>query len=300
MLNAKGLRRIEQTSLFNTRVPQGTFRGVNKSYSRPKQQMNAFRSDARSFLRIPRTPAVQPQRIQNRPGPTIRLRQGQLTVTKTQQQFRNKPIPRNPNKRIRVNRTGISVTTINNVAKVRHHKMVVDDEEEEDSAAASEDDLERLTVEDVVGRSSVPPSGRPFRPSGSRAAAMPTGRIRQRLDVNPRPSASRPAVLTEPVEGASVLVSNLHPQVTESDMRDLFQDIGPMQDARLVSTGTALVTFFRRATAIRACDTYHGRLLDGQPMNLILLTVGTSQSRSHGQAQPGPSASSSFFASKYL
>lgn len=260
--------------------------------------MNAFRSDARSFLRIPRTPAVQPQRIQNRPGPTIRLRQGQLTVTKTQQQFRNKrpvledelsdeecPIPRNPNKRIRVNRTGISVTTINNVAKVRHHKMVVDDEEEEeeeDSAAASEDDLERLTVEDVVGRSSVPPSGRPFRPSGSRAAAMPTGRIRQRLDVNPRPSASRPAVLTEPVEGASVLVSNLHPQVTESDMRDLFQDIGPMQDARLVSTGTALVTFFRRATAIRACDTYHGRLLDGQPMNLILLTVGTSQSRSHG------------------
>ncbi|XP_064478223.1 polymerase delta-interacting protein 3-like isoform X1 [Ornithodoros turicata] len=338
VLNAKGLRRQTQSSFFNARTPAKRFGGVTKAY-RAQQQTgrNAFRGDARAFInaaRAAKAPAkVQQSRFQTGVQPNIQIRQGLLTVTKKRQLFNKRlqvnqgdlsdeeqPIPQNPNKRIRVNRTGISVTTVNNVAKIRRHNMVVDNDS---YTSEDEDDLERLTLEDVIGRSPLA-SDRLFRPSGSRVPVSklpnlerfqkptpmmieetdgrtskmaPVSRIQHRLDVNPVPSSSRPAMLTEPAEGASVLVSNLHPQVTESDIRDLFQDIGPMQEARLVSTGTALATFYRRATAIRACDTYHGRLLDGQPMNLTLLTVGTTASSSQRPAQANMS---SYFASKYL
>uniref|UniRef100_A0A2R5LHL0 Putative dna polymerase delta n=1 Tax=Ornithodoros turicata TaxID=34597 RepID=A0A2R5LHL0_9ACAR len=311
VLNAKGLRRQTQSSFFNARTPAKRFGGVTKAY-RAQQQTgrNAFRGDARAFInaaRAAKAPAkVQQSRFQTGVQPNIQIRQGLLTVTKKRQLFNKRlqlnqgdlsdeeqPIPQNPNKRIRVNRTGISVTTVNNVAKIRRHNMVVDNDS---YTSEDEDDLERLTLEDVIGRSPLA-SDRLFRPSGSRVPMAPVSRIQHRLDVNPVPSSSRPAMLTEPAEGASVLVSNLHPQVTESDIRDLFQDIGPMQEARLVSTGTALATFYRRATAIRACDTYHGRLLDGQPMNLTLLTVGTTASSSQRPAQANMS---SYFASKYL
>lgn len=46
--------------------------------------------------------------------------------------------------------------------------------------------------------------------------------------------------------------------------QDLFQDIGPMQDARMVAVGTALATFHRQSDAVKAFKAYHGRLLDGE------------------------------------
>uniref|UniRef100_A0A131XLR4 Putative dna polymerase delta n=1 Tax=Hyalomma excavatum TaxID=257692 RepID=A0A131XLR4_9ACAR len=150
--------------------------------------------------------------------------------------------------------------------------------EEED-----DDDLERLTLDNILGRS-------PFRAAQAAVAAATAAslgrspratsslsRIQHRLDGGGlgSPSARSPS---DPLPGCSVLVANLHPQVTESDIRDLFQYIGPMHDARMVAVGTALATFHRQSDAKKAFKAYNGRMLDGQPMNLTVLTLDVLQS----------------------
>uniref|UniRef100_A0A224YW54 Polymerase delta interacting protein 3 n=1 Tax=Rhipicephalus zambeziensis TaxID=60191 RepID=A0A224YW54_9ACAR len=146
-----------------------------------------------------------------------------------------------------------------------------------------DDDLERLTLDNILGRS-------PFRAATAAAAAATAAsltrspratsslsRIQHRLDGGglASPAARSPS---DPMPGCSVLVANLHPQVTESDIRDLFQYIGPMHDARMVAVGTALATFHRQSDAMKAFKAYNGRMLDGQPMNLTVLTLDFLQS----------------------
>ncbi|XP_037522238.1 uncharacterized protein LOC119399506 isoform X2 [Rhipicephalus sanguineus] len=146
-----------------------------------------------------------------------------------------------------------------------------------------DDDLERLTLDNILGRS-------PYRAATMAAAAATAAslgrspratsslsRIQHRLDGGglASPTARSPS---DPLPGCSVLVANLHPQVTESDIRDLFQYIGPMHDARMVAVGTALATFHRQSDAKKAFKAYNGRMLDGQPMNLTVLTLDVLQS----------------------
>ncbi|KAL3209074.1 hypothetical protein MRX96_038368 [Rhipicephalus microplus] len=174
-------------------------------------------------------------------------------------------IPLARNKRIQVNPHGISVTTANQFVS------------EED------DDLERLTLDNVLGRS-------PFRAATAAVAAATAAalsrspratsslsRIQHRLDGGGLASPAARST-SDPMPGCSVLVANLHPQVTESDIRDLFQYIGPMHDARMVAVGTALATFHRQSDAMKAFKAYNGRMLDGQPMNLTVLTLDFLQS----------------------
>ncbi|XP_037571581.1 uncharacterized protein LOC119453598 isoform X3 [Dermacentor silvarum] len=165
------------------------------------------------------------------------------------------------------------------------------------SALEEDDDLERLTLDDVLGRS---PLGTTTAAAAAAAAAAArlyrTGtaslvarspratlvqsslsRIQHRLDGGGLGSPARRSP-ADPLPGCSVLVANLHPQVTESDIRDLFQDIGPMHDARMVAVGTALATFHRQSDAMKAFKAYNGRMLDGQPMNLTVLTLDVLQS----------------------
>lgn len=164
-------------------------------------------------------------------------------------------------------------------------------------ALEEDDDLERLTLDDVLGRS---PLGTTTAAAAAAAAAAArlyrTGtaslvarspratlvqsslsRIQHRLDGGGLGSPARRSP-ADPLPGCSVLVANLHPQVTESDIRDLFQDIGPMHDARMVAVGTALATFHRQSDAMKAFKAYNGRMLDGQPMNLTVLTLDVLQS----------------------
>lgn len=157
----------------------------------------------------------------------------------------------------------------------------MDEEEEED------DDLERLTLDDVLGRPSAAGPARLYQSatSGLRSSPRSTpraptslSRIQHRLDGGGLGTSAGRRSPSDPLQGVSVLVANLHPQVTEGDIRDLFQDIGPMHDARMVAVGTALATFQRQADAMKAYKAYNGRLLDGQPMNLTVLTLGMLQS----------------------
>lgn len=67
-------------------------------------------------------------------------------------------------------------------------------------------------------------------------------------------------------QGASVLVSNLIPTITQSEIIGLFADIGDMSAVNMVNQTTALVTYRNSADAVRAVKVYHNRLLDGKPM----------------------------------
>lgn len=67
-------------------------------------------------------------------------------------------------------------------------------------------------------------------------------------------------------QGASVLVSNLIPSITQSEIIGLFADIGDMSAVNMINQTTALVTYRNSADAVRAVKVYHNRLLDGKPM----------------------------------
>lgn len=59
-------------------------------------------------------------------------------------------------------------------------------------------------------------------------------------------------------------------------IQELFEDVGPLLDARLVRTGVAEVIFEKLKDAQTAVDTYHNRQLDGQPMKCLLVNPRSS------------------------
>ena len=83
----------------------------------------------------------------------------------------------------------------------------------------------------------------------------------------PIPSASKKSL------PAKVVISNLHPNVTQEDILELFGAIGPLRDGRLKSVGTADVVYRVAEDAFAAYSKYHGRNLDGQPMILKITTA---------------------------
>lgn len=76
-------------------------------------------------------------------------------------------------------------------------------------------------------------------------------------------------------QGASVLVSNLIPTITQSEIIGLFADIGDMSAVNMINQTTALVTYRNSADAVRAVKVYHNRLLDGQPMLVNMMPSST-------------------------
>lgn len=71
--------------------------------------------------------------------------------------------------------------------------------------------------------------------------------------------------------GHRIVISNLHTSVTESDVRELFEDIGTLSSAKLTRPGIAEVIFKDLGDAEAAVETYHNRQLDGQPMKCMLV-----------------------------
>ncbi|XP_037920954.1 polymerase delta-interacting protein 3 isoform X2 [Hermetia illucens] len=112
--------------------------------------------------------------------------------------------------------------------------------------------------------------------------------MRHRLEHAPDPNASM-GIFANPLskqsssysgssgsQGCRIVVSNLHSSVTQSDIKELFEDIGELYEARLVRPGVAEVIYNTIKDAEKAVETYHNRQLDGQPMKCLLVNPRAS------------------------
>uniref|UniRef100_A0A5S6QKJ9 RRM domain-containing protein n=1 Tax=Trichuris muris TaxID=70415 RepID=A0A5S6QKJ9_TRIMR len=78
-------------------------------------------------------------------------------------------------------------------------------------------------------------------------------------------------------DGFTLLVSNLGPSVTDSDIKDLFSDVGPLlrscvhYDRHGQSLGLADVVYARRVDALSAMNRFGSVSLDGRSMELQLV-----------------------------
>ncbi|KAJ9088239.1 hypothetical protein DSO57_1025032 [Entomophthora muscae] len=84
-------------------------------------------------------------------------------------------------------------------------------------------------------------------------------------------SKPTPARLPVPAsESGKIIISNLHHNVTERDLRELFGQIGNIKsaslnfDSRGVSQGSGSIVFSRPADSLNALRKYHGVTLDGK------------------------------------
>lgn len=105
---------------------------------------------------------------------------------------------------------------------------------------------------------------------------LPSDDMQVIVSVDNRSTGCR-TVVGAPQHGALVAVSNLHHEVTEEDLDELFQTIGMVKRTTIQydragrSNGIAHVQFYLRSDANNAADRFHGVPLDGMPMHIIVL-----------------------------
>lgn len=105
----------------------------------------------------------------------------------------------------------------------------------------------------------------------------------------------------ESLQPAQLYLSNLHQNVSELDLLDVFSSIGKLRDVflhydksghslgnsldscsihsfnLLLNLGTANVFFELKVDAVKAIKEFHGRLLDGKPLRIELLNNSMEQ-----------------------
>lgn len=103
-------------------------------------------------------------------------------------------------------------------------------------------------------------------------------------------------------KGVKIRISNLHPGVTETDIAELFETVGPIKKAHLKtfanghSASEAEVVFERMADALEAISRYNQVPLDNHPLHITLATdsiasppegepVHTRMGKARGRAQ---------------
>ncbi|KAI0090444.1 hypothetical protein BDY19DRAFT_940204 [Irpex rosettiformis] len=106
---------------------------------------------------------------------------------------------------------------------------------------------------------------------------------------------AKAAVTAQPSE--KIIVSNLPPDVNESQIRELFtQTVGPLRDVNLhfdskgVSKGVAWVQFSRKGDGNKAYTQYNNRLIDGKRPMKIEIVVDPSRPASLASRVAPPAA----------
>lgn len=102
--------------------------------------------------------------------------------------------------------------------------------------------------------------------------------VKSRLDSSPAKPRSmsmashqKQGPMTTHTTGYRIVVSNLQANVTQEDIKELFEDVGELLVSRLVRPGTAEVIYKTLKDATKAVETYHNRQLDGHPMKCLLV-----------------------------
>ncbi|XP_059218430.1 THO complex subunit 4 [Stomoxys calcitrans] len=149
------------------------------------------------------------------------------------------------------------------------------------------------------------PNSSPRKPGGGIIKGRAAGGIQKakfsRGDVN---SAWKHDMYDGPKRGilktadsAKLLVSNLDYGVSDSDIKELFTEFGPLKKAAVHydrsgrSLGTADVVFERRSDALKAIKQYNGVPLDGRPMSIQFLTDASVATTRPPVRNSGPSPS---------
>lgn len=92
-----------------------------------------------------------------------------------------------------------------------------------------------------------------------------------------------------------IMISNLHENVTSEDIKELFEDVGELVDAKMIRSGTAEVAYKHVEHAKEAVEVYHNRQLDGLPMKCMLIsnpTESSSLKKRHSRLPPVSTKSS--------
>jgi RNA recognition motif-containing protein len=82
--------------------------------------------------------------------------------------------------------------------------------------------------------------------------------------------------------GTRLVVSNLHPNVSDRDIIELFSAVGDLQSACFIDNGVAEVIYYRSGDADTAFKRYHNRNLDGRPMIIKVGVVKPAAFRETG------------------
>ncbi|CAN8062548.1 unnamed protein product [Agarophyton chilense] len=94
--------------------------------------------------------------------------------------------------------------------------------------------------------------------------------------------------------GVKVVVSNLHPGVTQSDIAELFETVGPLKSAVLpryqngTSSCEAEVIFENMPDALEAIKRYNLVPLDNQPLQITLVTTRSKNGRENPSKKSQP------------
>ncbi|XP_067128438.1 polymerase delta-interacting protein 3-like isoform X2 [Centruroides vittatus] len=165
-----------------------------------------------------------------------------------------------------LDRNGITVTKRNSMPTSKVSSVSHISQTDNDISYADDDDLEKMTLDDLPEANKLKTITSNFQDNFNSLQSWSNSPATSRVLQNHSDSTN----------GYNILVTNLHREVNKTDIVELFSDLGTVADVQMIQHGTALVTYINKDEAILACETYHNRLLDGQPMQCTLLPSVTS------------------------
>ncbi|GFQ71421.1 RRM domain-containing protein [Trichonephila clavata] len=133
------------------------------------------------------------------------------------------------------------------------------------------DNVEHIAVNDVLDMESLPSAtvSSNVRPRNQATYVSRRTLAEKVLDMQNTMVADQVANASANQSG-QVLVTNLGPSVSKQDIMELFGDVGVIKNAAMPQIGTAVIEFYDVNDAAQACEIYHNRLLDGQPMKCYI------------------------------